>query len=191
MVTMPRRFFQLSDDLHVPNRWHLNDPTDANGHEVEDPCQFRRGAPVEVTGRLKMPVEHAGMPLDYTLAGSRIPVVNVKAASVFSEMAPNDVQLIPIEIERMPEQYLILVATRLIQCIDEKASKISYWTAKDGAPAKNKKYFSISELRIDKSRVGDAKVFRPEGWAGTLIVSADIKIALGRIGATGTTFEEV
>jgi hypothetical protein len=47
------------------------------------------------------------------------------------------------------------------------------------------------ELRIDKARVGDAQVFRCEGWTGPLIVSGEIKEALERMGATGTRFEEV
>jgi hypothetical protein len=46
-------------------------------------------------------------------------------------------------------------------------------------------------MRIDKAQVGDAQVFRPEGWSGTLIVSEQIKDALERMGATGTKFEEV
>jgi hypothetical protein len=46
-------------------------------------------------------------------------------------------------------------------------------------------------MRIDKAKVGNAKVFRPEGWSGTLIVSEEIKDALEHMGATGTRFEEV
>jgi hypothetical protein len=46
-------------------------------------------------------------------------------------------------------------------------------------------------MRIAPSQVGDAKVFRPQGWAIALIVREDIKGALERMGATGTTFEEV
>jgi hypothetical protein len=46
-------------------------------------------------------------------------------------------------------------------------------------------------LRIDKSKVGSAKVFRCEGWPGPLIVSGEIKDALDRMGVTGTRFEEV
>jgi len=34
------------------------------------------------------------------------------------------VQLIPVDIQGYPDQYLILVATKLIRCIDEKASKV-------------------------------------------------------------------
>jgi hypothetical protein len=46
-------------------------------------------------------------------------------------------------------------------------------------------------MRIDKSKVGNAQVFRPEGWSSTLIISEEIKDALERIGATGTRFTEV
>ncbi len=52
-------------------------------------------------------------------------------------------------------------------------------------------YFSVRDLRIDKAKVGNAKVFRLEGWTGPLIVSGEIKDALERMGATGTRFEEV
>ena len=46
-------------------------------------------------------------------------------------------------------------------------------------------------MRIDKEKVGNAKVFRPEGWSGTLIVSGEIKDAMEALGATGTRFQEV
>ncbi|TQF12685.1 hypothetical protein FJV41_27835 [Myxococcus llanfairpwllgwyngyllgogerychwyrndrobwllllantysiliogogogochensis] len=46
-------------------------------------------------------------------------------------------------------------------------------------------------MRIDPTKVGDAKVFRTWGWTGTLIVSEDIKEALVGAGVTGGKFEEV
>jgi hypothetical protein len=49
----------------------------------------------------------------------------------------------------------------------------------------------VDRLRIDKQKVGNTKVFRPEGWEVALIVSEEIKDALERLGATGTRFEEV
>jgi hypothetical protein len=49
----------------------------------------------------------------------------------------------------------------------------------------------VHELRIDKSKVGSAQVFRPEGWEGSLIVSEDIKSALEAMSATGARFTEV
>jgi hypothetical protein len=187
---MSQRFFDLSDDVYVPHRWHLKTPIDSQGRRVHD-WDFKRGMPVQVEGRLTIPVEVAGTPLDFSEAGLSIPVVHVKVASMLSELAPDDVQLIPADIEGQPEQYLVLVATRLIRCIDEKASRILLWTHEDGVPHKVGQYRDVRGLRIDKEKVGNAKVFRPEGWQVVLIVSEEIKVALEDMGATGTRFEEV
>jgi hypothetical protein len=187
---MPQRFFKLYDDVYARGRWHLDVPTDSKGREV-DPYQFRAGAPVRIKGRLKVPIEHPGRSLDFSETNLRIPIVHVRVASLLSERASSDVQLIPVEINDQPDQYLILVATRLIRCIDEKSSRILLWTQEDGVPEKMGQYRDVRDMRIDKAKVGSAQVFRPEGWAGTLIVSEDIKDALERLGATGTKFEEV
>ncbi len=187
---MDQRFFDLADDLYVPHRWHLDTPIDGRGRKVFD-WDFKRGTPVHVEGRLKIPIETAGMPLDFSEAGIRIPVVHVKMASMLAKRAAGDVQLIPADIEGCPEQYFVLVATRLIRCIDEEASEVSFWTPEHGVPEKVGHYMGVDRLRIDKSKVGNAKVFRPEGWSGTLIVSEEIKDALDGMGATGTRFEEV
>jgi hypothetical protein len=187
---MPKRFFKLADDVNFPQRWDLDTPTDSQGRKVDD-GQFRRGEPVHLQERLRIPVEIAGKPLDFTEAGIRIPVVHVRVASIFAELAPDDVQLIPADVEGQPDQYLILVATRLIRCIDEEASRIDLWTHEDGVPHLVGQYSSVRDLRIDKLKVGSSKVFRLEGWTGPLIVSEEIHDALERMGATGTRFEEV
>lgn len=189
METMTQRFFELADDVNVPHRWHLAMPRDHHGRKVDD-AQFRLGAHVQIQGRLRVPVEIAGKALDYTEAGIGIPVVHVRVASMFAELAPDDVQLLPVDVEGQPDQYLILVATRLIRCIDEKASRIRLWTHEDGLPDMVGQYASVRDLRIDKTQVGSAHVFRPEGWIVSLIVSGEIKDALESMGATGPRFEE-
>ncbi len=187
---MAQRFFELSDDVNIPQRWHLTMPRNAQGLKVND-ADFWSGTPVHLQERLRIPVEIPGKPLDYTEAGINIPVVHVRVASLFAELAPNDVQLIPVDVEGQPDQYLILVATRLLRCIDEQASRIELWTHEDGVPHKVGQYFSVVDMRIDKSKVGRAQVFRCEGWPGPLIVSGQIKDALERMRATGPRFEEV
>jgi hypothetical protein len=187
---MSKRFFKLADDVNVPHRWHLDTPTDSQGLKVDD-AQFTIGGPVPIQKRLSVPVEIAGKPLDFTEANVGVPVVHVRVASLFAELAPGDVQLISVDVEGQPDQYLILVATRLIRCIDEQASRIQLWTHEDGLPDMVGKYFSVRDLRIDRATVGRAQVFRPEGWTVALIVSGEIKDALERMGATGVRFQEV
>jgi hypothetical protein len=187
---MARRFFKLNDDVYVPRRWHLATPIDSQGRKVHD-WDFKRGTPVHVEGRLKVPIEVVGRPLDFSEAGLGVPVVHVKVASMLTERAADDVQLILADIEGYPEQYLVLVVTRLLRCIDEEASEVSFWTPEHGVPEKVGQYMGVDRLHIDKARVGNAQVFRPEGWEVALIISEEIKDALEAMGATGTRFQEV
>ncbi|MDY7230008.1 imm11 family protein [Hyalangium rubrum] len=187
---MPTRFFDLTDDVQVPHRWHLATPIDSAGSKVHD-WDFTCGAPVSRPGRLRIPVEVEGRALDFTEAGLGIAVVHVRVAAVFAELASDEVQLIPASVEGQPDPYQILVATRRIRCIDEQASRILLWTHEDGAPDRVGQYRDVRDMRIDKAMAGDAKVFRPEGWEVALVVSGDIKDALERVGATGLKFKEV
>lgn len=188
---MPKRYFDLSDDLHIPGRWHVGTPVDERGQEV-DPWQFTEGHSVQVSQRLKMPLRQSGIPLDFTLAGLDIPVVNAKAASIFLELAANDVQLIPVDIEGQNEEHFILDATRLVKCIDDQASEeVEVWTPEDGRPEKTGMYRNVAGMRIDPTRVGDTRVFRTWGWTVALIISEDLKLALERIGTTGPRFKAV
>ncbi len=187
---MPRRFFRLFDDVYIPGRWHLGSPVDANGKEVDDFGYFTQGQAVKDPGPLRMSYDVPGKPLDYSLGGVSVPVLHPRVAQVFTELAPDDVQLLPVEIEEQPEPYFILVVTRRIQCIDEQASEIERWTVEDGVPEMVGQYRFVSKLRIDKSRIGNAHVFRPEGWEIVILVSEDIRAALERIQATGVKFLE-
>ncbi|RKH18517.1 hypothetical protein D7X74_09395 [Corallococcus sp. CA047B] len=133
-----------------------------------------------------------GTALDFSLAARSTPVVHAKVASVIADLAPDDVQLFPVEVAGQPEQFCILVATKLIRCIDDKATEeILMWTPEDGRPEKVGEYRDVWGMRIDASQAGDTKVFRTWGWPIALIVREEIRDALERIGATGTKFEEV
>ncbi|RKH08960.1 hypothetical protein D7V97_18010 [Corallococcus sp. CA053C] len=190
---MPRRYFRLTDDVHVPERWDLNDPADLQGRVVDERWIFAAGNPVSVAERLQIPIYVPGRAIDFSLAGSGpTPVVHARAASIFTRLAPDDVQLIPVEIAGQLDPYFILVATKLIRCIDDAASEeVRYFGPEDGHPDKIGEYRVVSGMRIDLSPVGEARVFRTWGWPLALIVSEEIKMALEQAGITGTKFKEV
>lgn len=191
MSPMPRRYFKLSDNMTVPGRWVLGTPTDVHGREVDDPWMFYQGQRLPDLGRLKIPLDVPGKALDFSLAAFAAPVVHARVASVLTELAP-EVQTLPVEIEGQQEPFFILVATELIRCIDDKATEeILMWTAEDGRPEKVGEYRDVWGMRIDASKVGDARVFRTWGWPIALIVREEIRDALERLGATGTKFQEV
>ncbi|WP_141618615.1 DUF1629 domain-containing protein [Myxococcus sp. AB036A] len=189
---MAKRYFQLADNVSIPGRWELGHPGDAQGHEVDDPWMFREGHPVEVSQRFTVPIEEPGKALDFSLAGFSTPVVSASVANIFLEMAPKDVQLLPVDIRDHLDPYFILVATRLIRCIDDAASEeVLYWRPEDGRPEKVGQYRDVYGMRVDLAQVGNAQVFRTWGWSIALIVSEDIKQALERAKATGVKFTPV
>ncbi len=186
------RYFELNDDVEIPGRWDLGSPRNQQGEEV-DPWQFSSGSPVDIESPLKVPLRAGdGRALDFTEAGVGTPIVSTRIGAVFEEVAPKDVQLIPVEVEAHPGQFYILVCTRVVKCIDDEASEeVQYWTPEDGMPEKVGTYSSVFGMRIDPAKVGNAQVFRPWGWTGALIVSEELKDALERAGAVGVRFTEV
>ncbi|MFP2928205.1 imm11 family protein [Pyxidicoccus sp. 3LG] len=114
-------------------------------------------------------------------------------ASILQTLAPQNVQTFPIQVEGQPEPYVLINAIRRVKCIDDQASeRVLRWIPEDenDQPERAGQYRNVVGMRIDKSLVGDAKVFRPWGWTIVLVVSEDIKEALERAGATGMTFTE-
>jgi len=90
--------------------------------------------------------------LCFEFAGAgQAPILSERAASVFREMAPN--------------------VARTVRCIDDTAcEEARRYTPDDDMPDKADQYHVVSGLRIDKSKVGDERVFRLSGWSSPIIV---------------------
>ena len=190
---MGRRFFRISVDVDVAGRWFLGEPVRDDGKEPDDVWMFSYGHPVDFHERLFIPVEHAGRPLDFDTAGvGQTPVVSERGAALFREMAPQDVQLLPVQVQGRTEPYYLMNVTRTVRCIDDQAcEEVRLYTREDGRPDRVGEYRSVIGLRIDQSKVGDARVFRPWGWPPPIIVEGEIKSALERAGLVGGWFDEV
>ncbi|MBN9683061.1 MULTISPECIES: imm11 family protein [unclassified Corallococcus] len=188
-----RRFFDLLIDVYVPGRWYFKTPTHADGQPLDDPWVFSDGVAIPDPGLLRIPISRPGKPLDFTSAGLGLtPVLNARTAEVFRMLAPNDVQLFPVQVEGQSEPYFLLVAARTVRCVDEVATEeVQFWRPEDGQPAKVGQYRAIGGLRIDKSKVADERVFRLWGWRSALIVDGELKAALEQTGIVGGQFVEV
>ncbi|HYO73426.1 MAG TPA: DUF1629 domain-containing protein [Archangium sp.] len=189
---MTKRYFELNDDMSRPDRWLLGDPLDEKEKKVRA-MQFMSGEPTRFDGRLRVPVYHAGTSLDFTCVDTGgFPVVTEKVARVLAELAPGDVQLFPAEVQSRPETYFVVNVARRVKCIDEATSEeVQYGDPEENWPDELGYYQAVYGMRIDPSQVGDAKVFRPWGYTGSLLVAGDVKEALERMGATGLKFTEV
>lgn len=190
---MDRRYFRLDFDVYVPGRWYLHEPTNLEGQEIADIWAFVYGRPVDTPGPLRVPFSRPGRALDFdktTVGGT--PIVSARVASVFRETVPGDVQLFPVEVERQTEPYYLLNVARTVRGIDDAAcEEVQHYTEEDEAPDRLGEYRSVSGLRLDKAKVGDARVFRLWGYHIPIIVDGEIKESLERVGITGGRFEEV
>ncbi|ATB34816.1 hypothetical protein CYFUS_000223 [Cystobacter fuscus] len=167
---MSKRYFELTDDLYIPERWDLDAPLDERGQRLAESL-FTAGEPVTCEGPLRLPLRaYDGVALDFTEAGVGIPVVSARLAAVFAERASRDTQLLPVQVEAHPEPFFLLVCTRRAEW-EEPSHRA-------GPP------------RLDFTRVGDAQVFRARGWQ-TLLVTEELKQALEAVGGTGLRFWEL
>jgi len=187
---MTARYFQMRDDVHIERRWYLDTSAEASG-------MFSRGMPVGMVD--PVPLTHSdavepGNPVDYIeLSSETVPVVHRRVAQLFQHLAPNDVQLVPATVEGLPEQYFIVNVLKERRCIDEAACLyVSKYTEADRSvfPDLVGSYFRVSGLKIDKSKVEDARVFRTWGWVA-IIVAEEIKIAFEAAHVKGAKFVEV
>ncbi|MGE6756783.1 imm11 family protein [Corallococcus interemptor] len=188
---MARDFYAV--EIGDVPQWCLELPTLLTGGALVDPWMFVDGKPVTDPGPLKTVPFHVDVKRTFSVANAgRTPIANEQAASVFRELAPDDVQLFPIEISDTPERYYVVNATRRFKCIDEANCREVQIYPLDGAiPERAGEYRSIIGLRIDTSKIEDARVFRPMGWESTLIVSEEVKQGIERVGNTGVFFNRV
>lgn len=184
-------FHELKDDVYYPGRWHLRSPLDEQGQRI-NPWQFFKGRVLAFHGTLRFPAKPDGVELDFSWAAFSIPVVHARFVQLFERLGVQDVQFIPAQVEGHAGPYFILNALRILRCIDDaRCVEVQYWKPEDEQPEKVGEYKFIAGLRIDPAQVGDARLFRPWGWTGSLIISEDLKQALEAEKLTGTRFVEV
>jgi hypothetical protein len=189
---MSQRYFELEQDLYFPGCWRLDTVVDAQGQELFN--HFNQGKPFTWEGPLRAPIHHPGVALDYSkVVGESFTIVSARVAELFAQRAPQDVQLIPVTVEGREKPYFILNVTRVVRCIDEKASSEvrPYEPISENDIQPEGKYGLVSGMRIDPARVGEAQIFRTWGWTTVIVVSEHLKEALERMGATGPRFTEV
>ena len=184
---------ELMQGIELPDRWYLGPPASTDPHESFYGEEFAMGIHQTVAGRLTVNVDYDGIPLDFTFAALGMPVVNSNTANVFRQLAPNDMQLIPIIVEGRLEEYFIANALRSVDCIDYQRTEVQFWeNAPETPPEKVGKPEMIVGLHIKESSIPrDIEVFRLQDWIPPLIVSERIKKALEVRRTTGIKFAKV
>lgn len=182
------RYFDLTDDMYLLGRWHLDDPLTDEGGE---PFEFRTGRSVNVRSTPSLAVQVHGAPMDFTLTASLVPVASHRLAEAFAQVAGATLQRIPVRVGSR-NGYEILVATQLIRCLDEQRSEFVKWTEADDRPDRMGSYRSVPKIRLNRDLIPhDTHIFRIEGWSIPLIVSGEMMEAARAVDAIGLKFASV
>src|SRR4051794_30578939 len=124
---MSRQYFDLYDDVYIPNRWELGDLYDASGNKVHG-SRFKMGVPVDFDGSLRISLRSLGTPLDFShLVGASVPIVSSRVAEILTNLAVNDIQILPAHIDSQPDRYYLVNIRRTVKCIDDlNSAEVQY-----------------------------------------------------------------
>ncbi len=188
---MERNFYwvRLGD---VP-QWLLETPIRDSGEAFDEPWLFADGRVLPDSGPIKAQISHPGKKRAFVFAGVEgTPIVSEALATVFRTLAPEDVQLFPVSIERESERYFVVNAIKVVDAIDEaRCREVHHYDDDEPSPDYPGEYNWIYGLRIDPSKTEGAHVFRLKRFKVAFVVSEDIKNALEGVGNLGVSFERV
>ena len=181
-------YFELIDDVAIPGRWHVGEITDAAGAVVG----FRQSVRVDPSDSLTGSVYHGMRPLDFFLTSFGVPIVTKELGGAIKRIASEEVQLLALKLSNGIRDYVVLNATRRVECLDETRSTFLKWTEADERPDLMGGYRQVTKLRIKSALVpAHAQMFRIKGWEIALIVSETVKQEMQRAGCFGARFEYV
>lgn len=181
------KYFELFDDVSVPNRWHLGVVTLADGTEP----RLISGAPLDPESDVAIPISRPGRALDFSLTSYAVPVANRSVAVAIASIAGSDLQIVPAEISGH-ERMVVLNVLRVVKCLDEIESEFIKWTKQDHRADLAGQYRQVTKLVLDLDAIPpDAHIFRIEGWVVGLIVSEQVRHAMERVGCVGAKFIDV
>lgn len=180
------RYFELTDDVEVPGRWHLSAVTAPDGSEPS----LRTGAVASATP-LTTRASRPGRALAFCLTNFAVPVADSRVVSAFARVADGDVQRLAVSIPGHAG-FEVLNVLRVVRCLDEARSEFTKWTTRDHRADLAGEYRMVTRLRLDPRAIPpDAHAFRVEGWLIALIVSEPVKEAMEKAGCLGARFSEV
>ena len=121
-----------------------------------------------------------------------MPIVATQLAEAIRRVAPHDVQLVRTVIGACDERFRIVNITRMLDCIDERASQVQIATVDDIRTGRAYgRYRADSRIRIRAKAAHGAQLFRLLHWPVAVIASHEVIALLEAARATGVRWEPV
>ncbi|WLQ13301.1 hypothetical protein O5O45_26620 [Hahella aquimaris] len=186
---MTKRYFNVMQDMTRTDltyidklRWNLDEDFQfwwlCKGNYYSGPAPLK--AEVEIQGTL----------LAFNLTYLEVPIVEKTLAEKLVSLGV-EAQLIPIEVDGLNGQWVVMNFLQCIDCLDKEKSIVELWKEEDGVPHKVGQYYAVPVLVVDPNKVSpEVKAFRIQNWEGLLFVDQVIKECLESWPNQALIFEE-
>lgn len=186
-----KRFYRIVFDSSIADLGLLDEPRNSLG-EQRFTWSFTEATRFDEPAELMVDFFHKGRVVAFNFSAFDFPVVVLDLAKRIEALAPSEVQLIPVTVEGIAGQYVILNVLGVADCVDEAASTyVAKWTEADHRPDKAGDYRAIGELMVDPTRIGDRKIFRVARWHIALVVDEQLKQLIENYPGNGVSFTTV
>ena len=176
-------WYRISDDVDFPNRWHLDTVLPSDGDKWAF-WSLLSSTPDDKKIGWKVGIQHPGEILDFTFSGFDVPILNERTKKKLASICPEEIEMIPVEVEGTSEPFHILCALNEIECVDEYNSDFTKWQDQDGRPDKIGEYRMFTRLTLDPHKIPKGvNIFRIAGWQVALICSEKVRTRVGEISA--------
>jgi hypothetical protein len=183
-------FRVLADDARSAGRWFLGEPLADTTEEI-DAREFTYGRPYLGPVPTQLPVDNEGDHMQFNLAAFDMPVTSYDVTKVVNGLAGGEVEVFPIMVDRGISGYSILNVVCREACVDERRSRVVFWTAADARPDLAGTYRMVYDLTVDPTRARGRHIFRIKDFEVALIVSQSLKEALEKLHNLGVVFQAV
>jgi len=181
------KYYRILDDLDVPNRWLLGE---INFQSMQEMWNYTRSGEVFPSqNELVVNIKKKGSPIDFTFADFDVIIINEKLSKLLNL---NEVQLIPIKIDRNENNHFLMVTKLEFDCVDEQNSEFLKYEIDDIArPDLVGDYRNFFKLIIDPILVNESNIFRVKKYDVAIIVSEKLKNVFEKNYIRGIKFKEV
>lgn len=186
-----KRFYRIVFDSSIADLGLLDEPRNSLG-EQRFTWSFTSATRFDEPAELTVDLYHKGRVVAFNFGAFDFPVVVLGLATRIEALAPSEVQLIPVAVEGIAGEYVILNVLSAADCVDEAATPyVTKWTEADHRPDKAGDYRAIGGLVVDPARIGDRKIFRVARWHIALVVDEQLKQLIEDYPDNGVSFTAV
>ena len=189
-------FAEIEYDQADNRKWHLSVPHVLPDGSWKDVWAYSRCERISPVMPLDVSVKKIGRPVDYNFASFNIPIVSARLGQIIDEIAPLDIQRIPVNMSAVGE-WEVLNVLHKVDCLDRRRSIIQYFPSDPADPEviqyphRAGKPRGVVKLVIDPQRVHDRHIFRIQDWTVVVIISNVLKQSFESAGVTGIHYRSV